>query len=197
MRIPSGEIGRNDVVNIRRMKSGRGRQPEGEVLVVFSDVDTRDRICSYARNLGQFVDSSGKPTAGVRMYVPTHLGGVHKTPLQYGHNLKQKHGQDFKRNIRFEDAELTLAIDIKLPGKSSKCVTVTYEHALADRRAVSNATVSRNLEALSSRTSVVENVSGPCSGAYAVSLTSSRLDSLPGMGSTRRRTLPSSSSSSS
>ena len=178
MKVPSADIGRSDVVNVRRLRSGRGRQPDGEVLVTFADVDTRDRICSYARNLGPFVDADGKPTAGVRMYVRTHLGGVHKTLLQYGHNMRQKHGQDFKRNIRFEDAELSLAIDIKLPGKSSKWVTVSYPHALADRRAWSDAVVSRNLDRLSSRPDAenpVIEIDAP-----GTELAASRLDGLPG-----------------
>ena len=71
------------------------------------------------------------------MYIPAHLSGVHKTLLQFGHNMRQKHGPEFKRNVRFDDTELTLCIDIKLPGSGSKWVTVSHEHALADRRALS------------------------------------------------------------
>ena len=90
LRIPTSEIAENDVVSVRRMRMGRNRGPVGEVIVVFSDVDVRDRVCSYARNLAPFVDSSNKPTAGVRMYVPTLLGGAHKALLQYGHSMRQK-----------------------------------------------------------------------------------------------------------
>ena len=84
LRIPSTEVLQSDIVSVRKMRMGRGRgrQPVGEVVVVFVDVDTRDRVCSYARNLAQYVDSSNNPTAGVRMYIPAHLGGVQKTLMQ-------------------------------------------------------------------------------------------------------------------
>ena len=132
LRIPTTELNENDVVGVRRLRSGRG--PNDEVLVTFGDVDTRDRVCSYSRNLAQYVDGMNKPTAGVRMYVPAHLGGVHKTLMQYGYKMKERYGSEFKRNIRFDDIEHSLCIDIKIPGSDS-WMTVGYDRALADRRA--------------------------------------------------------------
>ena len=129
------------------------------------------------------------------MYVPTHLGGVYKTLLQYGHNMRQKHGTEFKRNIRFDDAELSLAIDIKLPGKDSKWVSVTYEHALADRRAWSQSVVSRNLDKLSSRPEEEQEQEPVAVGGGAIA--ASRLDGLPGTQGPGRSAWPSTSSSSS
>ena len=137
MKIPTHDLKENEILSVRRMRGvrGRGKQPVGEVVVVFVDVETRDRVCSYARNLAPFVDVDGQPTAGVRMYVPAHLGGVHKTLLQYGFNMRERYGRDFKRNIRFDDSEHSLCIDIRLPGKDSKWVSVSHAHALADKRA--------------------------------------------------------------
>ena len=82
LRIPTTDLSESDVVSVRRVRLGRGREPRGEVIVVFVDVETRDRVCSYARNLAPYVDGNNKPTAGVRMDVPAHLGGVHKTLRQ-------------------------------------------------------------------------------------------------------------------
>ena len=123
------------------------------------------------------------------MYVPTHLGGVHKTLLQFGHNMRQKHGPEFKRNIRFEDAELSLVVDIKLPGRGAKWMTISYEHALSDRRALSSALVSDNIDMLTSQPATQEQ------STIQAKLIASRLDGLPGTG-TSRSSLPSSSSTS-
>ena len=102
---------------------------------MFTDIDARDRVASYARNLAKFVDIAGKPTAGVRMDIPDHLQGVHKTLLQYGHAMRNKHGKnpDFKRNVRYDDAGMTLVLDMKLPGRVD-WITVPYTRALEDRK---------------------------------------------------------------
>ena len=59
---------------MRRHRQAREKKEIGEVIVLFCDVTTRDRIVSYARNLGPWVDPLGKPTAGVRLDIPAHLG---------------------------------------------------------------------------------------------------------------------------
>ena len=41
----------DDITNVRRIKSIRGAAPGDEVLVVFKDIETRDLVCSHARNL--------------------------------------------------------------------------------------------------------------------------------------------------
>ena len=99
---------------------------------MFADSETRDRVASYARNLGAFVEG-GKPTATFRHEVPTHLGGVYKTLLQYGFKMASRYGKDFKRNIRYDDVALSFCIDVLLPGAAS-WVTVSYERALQDRK---------------------------------------------------------------
>ena len=119
------------MVNLRR-----GKPNLSEVIVLFVDLEARDRITSYARNLGLFVDSNGKPTAGIRFDIPDHLAGVHRTLLQYGHAMwvKYKKSPEFKRNVRFDDVELTYCLDVKFPGKKN-WITVSYKRALRDRRA--------------------------------------------------------------
>ena len=134
--IPSHDICREDVVDVRRMRMSRGSKDRAEVLVVFKDVETRDRITSYARNLSTWIDITGKPTAVLRLDVPTFLGGAHRTLTQYGHAiwLKYNKSKELKRNVRFDDSELTFCMGLKLP-KNEDWITVTYEQALADRRA--------------------------------------------------------------
>ena len=137
MRIPASEINEQDIVDVRRMRMRRGKNAKGEVIVVFADVEPRDRATSYARNLASFVGSDRRPTAGVRMEIPAFLKGVHKALLQYGHGMKLKHGVHFKRNIRFEDADHTLVIDVMIPSPDNpknEWITVSYDRVLDDRK---------------------------------------------------------------
>ena len=108
----------------------RGRQSRQEVSVTFVDMETRDRIASYSRNLGDYVEN-GKPTVTFRHEIPAFLSGVHKTLMQYGFAMGKRYGRGFRRNIRFDDPSLSFCIDICLPGKN-KWDTVNYEQALLD-----------------------------------------------------------------
>ena len=134
--MPSGTVGTEEVEHVRKVRLRRGKQNQNEVVVLFSDVEARDRTVSYARNLAPFVDKEGKPTAGVRFDIPDHLTGVHKTLLQYGHALWAKHAKNpnFRRNIRFDDTEKTFCIDIKFPNRKD-WITVDHRRALLDKRA--------------------------------------------------------------
>ena len=141
MKIPSSELSGKDIISVRRVQLGRNKQPRGEVIVAFDCVETRDRVVSYARNLGSFVGPDNKPTAGIRPEVPSHLGGVHCALLQYGHDMRRRYGTSFKRNIRFDDADHTMVIDVLIPGHDNprnEWVTVSYARAVADRRARAN-----------------------------------------------------------
>ena len=131
LRIPSTEIRQSEIADVRRRRQGK-RSPAQKVLVVFVDTETRDRVQSYAKNLASYI-VNGKPTATVRPDVPMHLGGVHKTLLQYGHALKGRYGAGFRRNIRFEDAEHTFCIDVCLKN-GGDWITISYERALEDRK---------------------------------------------------------------
>ena len=144
LKIPSGEVLEEEIVDVRRRRVIRGREPRGEVMVVFANVDVRDRVASYARNL------AGRKEAGVRMDVPAFLGGVHKTLLQYGHSMKNKYGVEYKRNIRFDDPEHTLVIDMKT-GKNQPWITVGYRRALEDRRSLAAQKELQHGDILSSR----------------------------------------------
>ena len=75
----------------------------------------RDLVQSYARNLGEWVDKENKPLAGLRMEIPERLMGDFKTLEMYGHNMKQKHGKQFKRHIKTDDTTLGLYMDAYIP----------------------------------------------------------------------------------
>ena len=157
LKIPTADMLDEDVVHVRRVRQRRGRDNLGEVIVVFSGIEARDRVTSYARNLGQYVDSKGKPTAGIRFEIPDHLTGVHKCLLQYAHALWVKHGKDpdFKRNVRFNDADMSFSLDVKLPGKL-KWMTVSHERASKERKASINNDEEDKLLSLGESPPVVE-----------------------------------------
>ena len=57
--------------------------------------------------------------------------------MQYGYDMKNKYGNGYKRNVRFEDAEHTFVSDMLIPGQdnpNNKWVTVDYQTVLADRQ---------------------------------------------------------------
>ena len=133
--MPPGDVSPDDVEHVRRMRLRREKQNLGEVIVLFSSIEVRDRVSSYARNLSAFIDAAGRPTAGIRIDVPDHLLGVHRTLIQYGHAMWIKHKKDpeMKRNIRFDDVELSFCIDFRFPAHKD-WISVSFQRALRDRR---------------------------------------------------------------
>ena len=138
MRIPRSDLCQADILQVRRVLTARGRRSRLEVCVKFVDLETRDRVGSYARNLGDYI-ANGKATATFRLDIPSHLTGVHKTLLQYGYELGTKHGRGYKRNIRPDDAAMSYCIDVMIPGQNNgKWTTVSYEEAFADKQQAKN-----------------------------------------------------------
>ena len=69
--------------------------------------------------------------------------------------MKQRYGDGFRRNIRFEDAEHTFVIDVLIPGPTNpkkEWTTVDYDRVIADRRGRASAMSRGHGERLSSTT---------------------------------------------
>ena len=84
---------------------------------MFDEKYTRDRITSYGKNLANYVDAQNNPTAGMRLDYPAFLGGVFRDLEWYGAHLRQKHGNGTRRNIRFDEENSSLYMDVLLPGE--------------------------------------------------------------------------------
>lgn len=155
MEIPEENLPEDAVEAVRRLHPTRRRSEapgtrriQHEVLVVFRDVATRDMIFSYASNLGKTNGTASQ--AGVRMEIPPHLTGIFKTLDSHGQLLRKRHGPGVKRSIKFDDLEMSLYMDVKLPDESS-WLKVDYatareelrfiqkEKVVADRRRFSEA----------------------------------------------------------
>ena len=108
-------------------------QVHDEVVVTFKSTSSRDFVMSHACNLADFVDSSRKPTAGVRIFVPSHLIHQFHDLQNYGRDLHRIHGEGFKRHCKFDDREETLYMDIKLP-RTNEWLIIDHEMARDNRK---------------------------------------------------------------
>ena len=100
---------------------------------VFKDPSIRDLVARHASNLSEAKDRNGKPAAGMRIEIPPYLGGTFKMLENHGHSLRRKHGPMLKRHIKFDDMELSMYLDVRLPGEN-EWVKVTPEFAKGCRR---------------------------------------------------------------
>ena len=133
MQIPKGEVKRSQIELVRRVRSTRNARARNELLVLFSDTESRDFVLSHAKNLADHKDTAGKPTAGVRIEVPNALLNTKRDFEQYGYALRNELGSDFKRNIRYDDANRTLVMDVKYPG-NVKWERITFDQAQRGNR---------------------------------------------------------------
>ena len=69
----------------------------------------------------------------MRIDVPTTLLNAKREFDQYGYTLRNELGADFKRNLRYDDANRTLVLDVKYPG-TTKWERITYEQAKRGNR---------------------------------------------------------------
>ena len=79
-----------------------------EVIVKFETKEVRDMIKANASNLANFRDE-----AGMRLHLPNHLQKDFKALMGLSYDLKKKHS-DLKRNVKFDESDLGLFMDIQL-----------------------------------------------------------------------------------
>ena len=106
-----------DVIRARRTRQPRRSPTQYEVAVVFLDKHVRDVVASHGKNLAGFTDENGSSTAGVRLEYPGYLGREFRDLDWYGREMRQRHGKGTRRNIKFNDDDNTLYLDICLPGE--------------------------------------------------------------------------------
>ena len=86
-----------------------------EVRVTMADPDSRDYVASKGRLLATYVNSEGRPTAGIRMEVPEFLASDFKTLEQYGRRMRRMHGTATRKYIKYDDGNWGLIMELKLP----------------------------------------------------------------------------------
>ena len=113
-----GEVVETDVETIRKLKSMAKSRIVNEVLVVFKSTSIRDAVARCAPKLASAQDIGGvRP--GIRMEIPQPLMTKFKMMEKHGHSLRNKHGKDLKRHIKFNDDDKSLVLEVKLPGEES------------------------------------------------------------------------------
>ena len=122
-------VARSDVeaagkLRFRRTKTPKKARLHDEVLITFPDKFTRDQIAGHAKNLAKKVDDNGFPTAGLRMDYPGHLASDFRLLESYGKYLRRTRGEGLKRNMRFNDDNESIYMDVKLP-KEEEWLRVT------------------------------------------------------------------------
>lgn len=96
--------------HVERVEQSRRSKIQHEVLIRFPTSQQRDIVQSYAVNLAK---SDGK--AGLRMEIPQYLEGVFKMMMEHSAFLSRNTPGGVKRSVKFDDIEMNLLIDIKLP----------------------------------------------------------------------------------
>ena len=152
LKIPSSNLPQESLETIRRMsnrKSNRPNKIHNEVLVVFRDVATRDMVMSYASNLAAYKNMDNPP--GVRIDYPDHLRGVFSTLESYGHMLRRKLGPKLKRSIKYDDAAMSMSIDVCFPDEVrwNKISLRIAQEEVEKEKAKETAIVRQRLDSLS------------------------------------------------
>ena len=116
LRVPRDEMKQELITEVRRLRTPGGSKIKHEALVIFADLEGRDLVTSYAKNLADRVTPDGQPTAGLRMDIPPHLMTTFKLLESYGRDLRVRYGKDFKRHVRFDDEARSLYLNMRIPG---------------------------------------------------------------------------------
>ena len=108
LKIPTSMADNMSFEHLERVAQPRRSKVHKEVLIRFLNTQTRDTVQSFAPNLAE---AAG--TACLRMEIPDFLRGLFRTFEMHAAALRAKYGQ-VKRSIRFDDAGMSLVMDVKL-----------------------------------------------------------------------------------
>lgn len=107
------------IIKLRRTRISPNAHAYLEVCLTFEEIDDRDFIASLAVNLGDLVQSDGCPQAGILMDVPGFLLPTFRDLNSYAFNVRKSHGKKTKTHIKFDDANASLLLELKLPASDN------------------------------------------------------------------------------
>ena len=116
-------------LNFSAKRVGGTRQPgaaagvKDEVLLAFDSVGERDDVRTFAKNL----ERRGR---GLRLEIPDHLWPSFRALQSIRYELKQKN-ENLKRNIRFDDENKDLKLDVCLDGEWRTIFPEGARHSLS------------------------------------------------------------------
>ena len=128
------QVSESMIEDITRAEIPPGPGVKLEVLVRMRSPEKRDLIMGASAGLAAFIDEAGKPTAGIRIQVPTALQATFRVLFRYGQSLRTRHGPGTRRHVKFDDLNRTLYLNVKLPG-DERWSKVSFDMARRGMRA--------------------------------------------------------------
>ena len=116
LQMTTAEVDEEEIEDVRRIATPAGAPRKDEVVVTMTSAHSRDTVIGRSGKLADMRDRDGKSTAGIDIQVPTRLLDVFKTLEKYGRSMRMRHGPGTKRHVKFDDMEMSLYLNIKLPG---------------------------------------------------------------------------------
>ena len=124
MKVPATLAKDVGIESVKKAVQGQARSKiHDEMIVTFELIEGRDAVKSYANG---FAGNEGR--AGLRLEIPEHLKGSLRILEEHALAIRNLYGRDTKRNVNFDDRNMDLMVDIKLPS-SQKWHNVTIEQA--------------------------------------------------------------------
>ena len=157
--IPDTVVRNTKFLDIIRVRSSPQNAVYLEALVTFQDYTEHDYFFSKARNLSSYRDDEGNPTAGIRMDVAPYLLPVFKLLNNHGFEIKNAHGKETRRYIKFDEENLSLFLEVRLPGQT-KWTRIKPDQArsfLDEKDKIEYTTIRKGLLRSSSSTSSLVN----------------------------------------
>ena len=126
MAVPVDTAKEVEIESVRPADQAKNSKIIAEVNVTFLEVEARDIIKSYANGL-----ATSKGEAGLRLDC---LKGSFKILNDHGLAMIRVYGRQVKRNIKFDDSNEDLMMDLKLP-TTSNWYNITIEQTKEARKA--------------------------------------------------------------
>ena len=96
--------------------------------MTFESSAERDFYNSKVTNLADYRDEDGRPEAGIRMDIPPFLMSTFKILNDHGHEIRNLHGRETKRYVKFDKERMSLILEVRLP-QSTQWIRISPEQA--------------------------------------------------------------------
>ena len=92
--VNTADVGQDDIEDVRRVDDSApmSASDRREVVVTFFVRRKRDTVVANSVNLASWTDPAGKPTAGIRLEVPSELEDTFRLLSRFGTRLRARHG---------------------------------------------------------------------------------------------------------
>lgn len=124
IKVPADPAREVPIECIRKAVQGHKRSRiHSEYIITFTETEARNSIKSYANGL-----AGSQGMAGLRLELTDNLKGSYRILEEDGYSVRERYGKENKRNIKFEDRNKDLMMNIGLP-ESTKWHNITIDQA--------------------------------------------------------------------